>query len=191
MKQDSSIETSNSEQDSFTSNQVINSISSTTTLTTIPHTMASQDSMQSLSELLGDDSRLGNMWQRRRSTCPMGEDDAEQLHNMFLHDPDMKLFSPTRKDSSFSDAMMFDNYDFSRTSSRSSSATTSRSSFEQLEASPYASSTVSSSKKNSSSRKQSSRSRMSEDSILYQQTGASRSVDIKQRKNPREYSSRH
>lgn len=194
--QDSTTETINREQAPFCSERDINTSFSSTAFSTIPNAMDSQISMQSLSELLGDDSRLESMWKRRRSTCPTGEDYAEQLHNMFVHDPDMKLFSPARKDSSSSsDTMILDNYDFSRASSCASTystpATLSRSSFEQLESSSYSQPTHISRKKQSSSRKQSSNSRTLEDDILFQQSSASRSVDIKKRKDPREYSSRH
>lgn len=165
-----------------------------TTFTTTTNTMDSQNSMQSLSELLGDDSRLASMWQRRRSTCPTAEEEAEQLHNMFLYDPDMKLFNATRKDT-LSDTMMFDTYDFSRTTSWSSASsspsTRSTTSFEQLEQ-PVPKSTSTSSKRQSSSLKQSSRSsRMSDADILFQQTGSSRTIDIKKRKSSQGYSTRY
>lgn len=210
--QNSAIEVSNSDGDSFTHNREIISSPQFITFESTSNTMDSRNSMQSLSELLGDDSRLGSMWKRRPSYCPPGEDAAEQLHDMFLHDPDMKLFSPTRgQDLPYGDPMMFDTYDFSRASSRSSTSsspsTCSRRDFEQLEqpslysysSRPSSGSRITSgssreakdNKRQSSGSKKASRpTRISEDDILFQQSSMSRSVDIKTRKNPRDYSSR-
>lgn len=200
--------TQNSEPNTFDLDQDISLCSSSTGLIATPHTMNSQYAGQSLSELLGDDARLANMWSRRRSNCPTGEDDAEMLHNMFLHDPDMKLFSPTSKASSLADAMLFDDYDFSRCSSRSSAssppASRSRNSFEQLEQTvpssyisrsspspisrpglPLARDTKDSKRQSSSTKHPSHSSRTSEDDIVFQQTGKTRSTEIKQRTTSR------
>lgn len=147
---------------------------------------------------------------RRASTCPPGEDQAAQLHNMFQNDPDMKLFSPSRDDDlSFSDAMMFGSYDFSRKVTNSSEPTSpssySASVWEPVErANPYSYSQspaesrsalastrdTKEHRRRSSILKKSSRpARMSEDDIMFQQTSPTRKVEIKSRKTLKDYSS--
>ena len=79
--------------------------------------MPSRSPRQSLSDALGGDHLLWNMWKRRGSAAPAPEADMLEMHNMFEHDPDMRLITSNRMDRSLhNDPMLFESFDISRNS---------------------------------------------------------------------------
>ncbi|KAJ9660690.1 hypothetical protein H2198_002433 [Neophaeococcomyces mojaviensis] len=170
--------------------------------------MAAQRQHHSLSEVLGNDQFLWNMWKRRKSTAPPAEDEMLEMHNMFENDPDMRVLSTAKTpESSYADLMMFDAFTFSRDSSRSEATSPCSSASEDLDL--FLDSKVSTQSSNTSTvlRKPSSSprdakqhkrrssvlkmitrpARFSEDDIQFQQRSPTRDVDIKKRKTLRDY----
>lgn len=79
--------------------------------------MANRSEHYSLSEVLGDDQWLWNMWKRRKSTISPTE---EEMHNMFAYDPDMRVLGMDNcggLEEERADPITFDSFNFSRKSS--------------------------------------------------------------------------
>lgn len=169
--------------------------------------MPSHSPRQSLSEVLGSDPLLWNLWKRRGSAASPAGDQMLEMHNMFENDPDMRLLTSKGEDhSSYDDSMLFESFEFSRKSTQSSesswAASPSKEMFEQpledpmLCSQPTQSSTqprtsVSSPKKGkrrpSVLQKITRPPKLSEDDILFQQSSPTRQVDIKKRKSLLDY----
>jgi hypothetical protein len=174
--------------------------------------MPSHSPRQSLSEALGADHLLWNIWKRRGSAAPP---EAGAMHNMFENDPDMRLLTSKRGDrSSYDNTMLFESFSFSRKSTQSSTRSSDSSwagtpSNEILE-DPLEDPMLYSQSSQSSTRPQASIDRpkstkrrpsvlqtmtrpprMSEDDILFQQSNSTRHVDVKKRKTLLEYHRSH
>lgn len=162
--------------------------------------MPTHSPRQSLSEALGGDHLLWKIWKRRGSAAPSEAGDMLEMHNMFEHDPDMKLLK--REDrSSYEDPMLFDSFDFSRELIPSSGSSWPGSPADELFEEPLKDPTLHSQSTQSSTRTQNPTStpkktkrrssalqkitpssRMSDDDILFQQSSPTREVGIKKRK---------
>ncbi|KAK5944967.1 hypothetical protein PMZ80_002170 [Knufia obscura] len=169
--------------------------------------MPSHSPRQSLSEALGGDRLLWNIWKRRGSAALPEAGDMLELHNMLENDPDMRLLSSKREDQPpQGDSMLFDSYDYSRRPPLSSDSSYTGSSSNELFEEPledpvmYSQFTQSSTQAPTSTpttkkakrrpsllQKITRPSRMSEDDILFQQSSPTRQVDIKKRKTLLEY----
>jgi len=170
--------------------------------------MAPHPSSHSLSEVLGGDHLLWNIWKRRGSAAPPEAGDMLEMHTMFENDPDMRLLSSKREDrSSYDDSMMYGSFDFSRKTTQSSESSWAGSPSDELLEEPFeddskfypqssqssTQSRTSLSTPNKTKRRPSVLQkltrppRMSEDDILFQQSSPTRQVDIKKRKTLLDY----
>lgn len=84
--------------------------------------MPKQYQQESLADVLGDDRSLWSMFQRRGSAAIQ----EDSMVDMYRNDPDMRLLSKGRSSGDdFSDLMMLDNFNFSRSPNGSNMSTTS------------------------------------------------------------------